>query len=81
MKIYPFSPNAAFTFRANYAQAVMSYPKQQGYIPEYAGPPPVDLSEPECLDHALRQNNQEKIYFFIENPTFDGEINAPGYAG
>jgi len=59
----------------------MSYPKQQGYIPEYTGPPPVDLTEPECLDHAIRQCNDEKTYFFIDNPTFEGEINAPGYAG
>ncbi|CBY40600.1 unnamed protein product [Oikopleura dioica] len=59
----------------------MSYPKQQGYIPEYSGPPPVDLTEPECLDHAIRQCNDEKTYFFIDNPTFEGEINAPGYAG
>ena len=59
----------------------MSYPKQQGFIPEYTGPPPVDLTEPECLDHAIRQCNEEKTYFFIDNPSFEGEINAPGYAG
>ena len=59
----------------------MSYPKQQGVIPEYTGPPPIDIREPENLLDALKQSRDDRVDFFLQNPTEKDEINKSGFNG
>lgn len=57
----------------------MSYPKQQGVIPDYTGPPPIDLTVPETLIDALKQGNNERVNHYISNPTCPDELNKCGF--
>ena len=59
----------------------MSYPKQEGVIPEYTGPPPIDIREPENLLDALKQSRDDRVDFFLQNPTEKDEINKSGFNG
>ena len=59
----------------------MSYPRQEGMIPTYTGPPPIDLVVPENLIDALKQGDAMRANQFISNPTEPDEVNKPGFNG
>jgi hypothetical protein len=58
----------------------MTYPRQEGYVPPYDGPAPMDVnSGPTNLDEAIKRGLMKETYEFIEsNPE---QINIPGFNG
>ena len=58
----------------------MTYPRQEGYIPPYDGPAPMNInSGPANLDEALKRGMMKETYEFIEsNPE---QVNLPGFNG